>query len=210
MPVRDTPRATRFEILGAWLHVWTPPRGVYIPPVPWGKVAAGAGLLVVLGVVAAVTIAPAIDDAKDEGAAERERAVAARAEARRERIRVEQQARTGALAPAEPLAAVERAIGRDAAARFKADGTPATCETTAGTDPRARRAVFDCFATLRRIEGAAKQKGAQGTLAIPYRAVLDHEAGRYAFCKVNPRPGEAAIVGAKDDVPLPPPCRVDP
>ena len=28
------PRAGRLEILGAWLHVWTPPRDTYVPPPP--------------------------------------------------------------------------------------------------------------------------------------------------------------------------------
>src|SRR4051812_9326358 len=30
-------RANVLEIVGAWLHLWVPPRDVEIPPVPWRK-----------------------------------------------------------------------------------------------------------------------------------------------------------------------------
>ena len=62
-------RASVLEILGAWLHVWTPPRDVEIPPVPWRKLAIWAGVgAVVLGVALAVMI-PRINEGKDERAA---------------------------------------------------------------------------------------------------------------------------------------------
>src|SRR3712207_7944463 len=28
-------RLSRWEVLGAWLRLWTPPREVEVPPVPW-------------------------------------------------------------------------------------------------------------------------------------------------------------------------------
>jgi hypothetical protein len=206
------PKASRLEILGAWLGVWTPPRDVEIPPVPWRKVAAGAAVLVAAGLLVALVVAPAIDDAKRESAAEERRAVQARARAREARIRREQRPFTGRLARAATrgasLGAVEAAIGRDARERFGADGRPASCEPAPAQDAAARRVLFDCHVTLREIVGAGEQEGARGSLAIPYRARVDFGAGRFVFCKVNPRPGEQAIGTPEDIVPLPRPCRL--
>ncbi len=204
-------RASRLETLGAWLHLWTPPRDCDVPPVPWRKVAAGAAVLAALGVVLALAVAPAIDDAKREGAAEERAAAAKRGAARRERMRIEQQPRTGRLTDVAPrssaLALVAAVIGRDARERFGANGAPAACDVTPGEDAAARRVVFDCFATVREIIGAGDQEGARGALAIPYRAVLDFGARRYAFCKVNPPPAEQAVPDPRTVVGVPPACR---
>ena len=212
---RDPTKASRLEILGAWLHVWTPPRDVRIPPVPWSKVAIGAGVLVAIGVFTALVIAPAIDEAKDEGAAERQAAEDRRAAARRARIRAEQRPRTGALgaatstaAPEAALERVERRIAADAHDRFGAPpGVAATCEPAPGERGDGLRLVYDCLVPVREIRGAGKQEGARGSLAIPYRAVLDFDERRYAFCKANPRPGEAALAKPEDVVGLPAACR---
>ena len=37
-------RASVLEIVGVWLHVWTAPRDVEIPPVPWRKLAIWTGV----------------------------------------------------------------------------------------------------------------------------------------------------------------------
>ena len=204
MPVRDRTRATRLEILGAWLRLWTPPRDVEIPPVPWRKVALGAAVLALVAVFAALVIAPAIDESKDRSAAEERREEERRRAERRERVRAEQRAHTGRLTT---LAGVEAAIGADAKERFDADGRPAECEPAPGADASAPRMAYDCFVTIREIEGAGEQEGARGALAIPYRAVLDEDTGRYAFCKVVQVAGEAAIADPRDVVPLPAACR---
>jgi hypothetical protein len=220
---RDPARTSRLETLGAWLGLWTAPRDVYVPPVPWRRVGYGALALVALGVVTALVVAPAIDDAKREGAAEERRAEERRAAVRRERQREEQRARTGRLPGARAARGPERArpidraaavsfveaeIGADAKARFGTPGDLAVCEPAPGQDDPRRRVVFDCVVTVRAIEGAGEQEGARGALAIPYRAALDFAAGRYAFCKANPRPGEAALAQADDVVDLPAACRV--
>lgn len=61
-------KASRWEILGAWLRIWTPPRDVEIPRVP----RRGAAVVAVLGVAAVVAgvtvVAPAIDRAKERSA----------------------------------------------------------------------------------------------------------------------------------------------
>lgn len=204
-------RASRLEILGAWLHVWTPPRDCYVPPVPWRKVAIGAGVLLAVGVFVALVVAPAIDEGKRESAA-REREAAQRADAeRRARIEAEQRPRTGRLpagaSPVESLALVEAHIGRDAKARFGAAGDPAACDEAPGEDPGAPRVVFDCHATVADIRGAGEQEGARGSLTVPYRAALDFAAHRYAFCKTNPKPGETAAPDPRSVVQLPAACR---
>src|SRR5687767_1741166 len=70
-------RASRWEILGAWLRIWTPPRDVEVPPVPRRAVA-----LLGLGVAAAVVVivvvlVPAFDRSKERVAASDARAQAA-------------------------------------------------------------------------------------------------------------------------------------
>lgn len=203
-PVREVPRASRLETLGAWLHLWTPPRDCEVPPVPWRTVAAGAGALVLLGVFVALVIAPAIDERKDESAAERRRIEDRERAVRRERQRREQRAFTGRLTT---LGAVEARIGADAKRRFDADGRPAECEPVAGADAAAASVLYDCHVTVREIVGAGEQEGATGALTIPYRARLDSARDRYAFCKVNPRPGEQALRAPDpDDVQLPKVC----
>ncbi len=211
-PPNETPKASKLEILGAWLHLWTPPRDCEIPPVPWRKVALGAALLAAAGVVAALVIAPAIDDSKERGAAEERRALEERTQARRARIREEQRARYGRLERGAPrpaaLQTVAAAIGRDAAERFDTDGRPAGCEPAPAQDEGAARVLYDCHVVVREIVAGGEQEGARGSITIPYRASLDFRARRYAFCKVNPRPGELSIGQPEDIVPLPRPCRL--
>lgn len=198
------PRASRIEILGAWLRLWTPPRDVRVPPIPWPKVALGALALTAAGVLVALFVAPAIDERKDEGAAQEQRLDDLRTAGRRIAQREEQRAIRG---PLTSLAGVEEAIGADAKRRFGADGRAAECEPVPGPELPPSQLLFDCHVTLREIVGAGEQEGAIGALTVPYRARLDTAADRYAFCKVNPRPGEQALGGPETIVPLPPPCR---
>src|SRR5690349_14046968 len=67
-------KAGPFETLGAWLHIWTPPRGVEVPEVPRRKLAIiGVVAVVVIGVAAAIAI-PAINSSKkDESARQKAR-----------------------------------------------------------------------------------------------------------------------------------------
>src|SRR5215212_9720464 len=85
-------KASPFEILGAWLHVWTPPRGVQVPPVPWRRIGLGALGLAALVAVALVTVVPAIDQGKQRGAEERGRQAAAVRQAQEARLRHDQRA----------------------------------------------------------------------------------------------------------------------
>ena len=208
MREQDEPtKLSRAEVLGAWLGVWTPPRGAVVPPVPWVKVAAGVGVLAVAAVLVALLVAPAIDGAKDRRSTADARAEDQRAAARRARQRAEQRPRTGEIAGGGAVAErqVERAIGADARRRFDPDARAATCEV-AGPDDAASRVAYDCVAAVRDIVGAGAQEGARGQLGIPYRAIIDVDRGTYAFCKVNPVPGERVVPDPREVVDLPRAC----
>jgi type II secretory pathway pseudopilin PulG len=208
--VKDEPKLSRFEILGAWLNVWTPPRGARVPPIPWRTIRIGALVAVVVLGAAAAVIVPAIDESKDERAARDARELAQRQAARNERLRIEQQPRFGDLAAGdsrtEQLVTIETAIGRDARERFNPRARAALCELAAGEQAAADRVAYNCLSGVRDIVGAGEQKGAQGTLGIPYRSIVDFRAHRYAFCKVNPPPGEQVIPDPRKLVQLPKAC----
>ena len=209
--VKDPTKLSRWEVLGTWLNLWTPPRDAHVPPIPWRKIGLGAlALLLVTGIGLAIAI-PRIDDAKTRGSAREQRALEARQEARRDRIRVEQRARTGPVRDAgdrgAALASLETLIGRDARERFHPRARAATCEPSAGQDAGADRVAYDCDSAIRDIVGPAGQKGEVGTIGIPYRAVVDFAGRTYAFCKVNPPPGEQIIPDPRDLIELPAACR---
>jgi hypothetical protein len=110
-------RASIFEIVGAWLRIWTPPRDVEIPPVPWKKLAIGtAAALVVVG-AALVVMVPRIDSGKQSRAAKDAAFEAHARAANRARIVAEQRPRHGsdeALKPAAGASASEQAAARTA------------------------------------------------------------------------------------------------
>jgi hypothetical protein len=220
-------RASVLEIVGAWLHVWVPPRDVEVPPVPWRKLAIGtAAGLVVLGIVLAIMV-PRIDSGKD-----RRSAAAAAAENRfreqdRARIKTEQTPRFGADAALRPAAGaspaqqhaaraqlvthVRDAVWADAQARSARgqleplDG-PTTCQTHRGTTLTGRFGVLDCFVVAQRIKKTSNT--ASGAIGYPFRAVLDFRRFSYAFCKVEGIPGELVIPDPRLVVALPRACQV--
>ena len=207
--VDERRRASRLEILGSWLGLWTAPRGVVVPPVPKGKVALVALAVLVIAGGAFALVAPKVDDTKRRTAAEQRKIDAAqRARLRRQTI-AEQTPRHGRLAAGGTTAAigrVEEAIGRDARARFDRDARRARCER--GPGGTARRFALQCASATADIVGAGDQKGARGQLAIPYVAVVDLKRCRYTFCKVNPPPGEQIIPDPREVVALPRACTV--
>jgi len=203
-------RAGRWEVLGAWLGLWTPPRDVEVPPPPSRRTLAllAAGL-VALGAVVALVVAPAIDEEKDRAAAQERSALAERAAARRAAQRVQQRPRLGRLpegaSRAAALAAVQAHVLRDARERFAPGSPGADCRAYPPTGPGAARAasapvaVFDCTAVVSRLEG--------GRTGVPYRAVVRFAEGRYAFCRINPIPSERGLPDPRLVVRLEPPCR---
>ena len=206
----DRVKASRLETLGAWFGLWTPPRDVEVPPVPWRKVAWGAFALALVIAAVVVFVAPAIDDAKDERSARDQRALDERAQARTERIRREQQPQTGraraAGSRAAVVAQVELAIGADANRRFDKQARVAQCEVVPGGDAGADRVAYDCLSPTADIRGAADQSGATGQLGIPYRAIVDFQAASYAFCRIHPVPSEKALGDPSKAIRLPDAC----
>ena len=215
-------RASIPEVVGAWLHLWTPPRDVAIPPVPWRKLAIGFGVgAVVLGVALAVMI-PRINEGKETRAAEA-RAQQAKADAaNRARVVELQKARSGSAAHLLPPAGasatevsaaredflhrVESAITADAQARAakgemsRVQG-PTTCAPVAG----ASAGVFDCYTVVRHVPKV--ETNAAGSIGYPFRAVLDYKDFSYAFCRVEQFPGEKLVPDPSKVVQLPAACR---
>jgi hypothetical protein len=234
MPVsgeKERQKASALESLGAWLRIWTPPRGVEVRPLPKrALLIAGAGL-VVLAIAVAVVVAPAIDDSKQQADAREQAADDARREAAARRAAVSQRATSVSLAAPRPaagssrserlaarsalVAEVEERITADAQARaaegeFRRPSGPTACEPAPGspaaeTDLAVRRGVFDCDTTLRAIAATETNEG--GSLTYPFRAVVDFATYRVAWCKTNPVPGEQVVPDPRRVVELPRACR---
>ena len=210
-----------------WLHIWTAPRDVEVPPVPWRKVAflTGVGALLV-GIALAVMI-PRINDGKAEreatAAAEQARIRAAN----RQRVIKLQQPRTGrfvALKPApdaspaevagaraQLVTSVQSAITADAQKRAAAGEIskvqgPTTCTHTAGTPETGPIGVFDCYTVVRKVPKV--KTNVAGSIRDPFRAVVNYEAFTYAFCRTEQFPGEQLIPDPRTVVQLPAACRV--
>jgi hypothetical protein len=225
------PRLSPWEVVGAWLHLWTPPRGARVPPVPVRKLLMWtAGVLVVLAAGAAV-IGPLVDAGKRRSAAADARERAAALAERARTLRRQQAAHTGS-GPAAPAAlsperrlrrrtalvrSVEAAILADAAVRHERgelaqEAGRVDCERhpKAISAPAPERVLgeprgaYTCLARVSAITGA----GQSGSLGYPFRAILDFAAGRYAFCRIHPVPGEQVLPDPRAVVPLPRACRV--
>jgi hypothetical protein len=228
---RDPAHLGRLEILGAWLRLWTPPRDVVVPPIPWRRVAiVGLITAAVLGAAAAYAI-PRIGESKHEGE-RRERAEAARQKAaERRRVVAEQRPRhgrgiapTGPLSPLEErrarqrlLAQVERDITADArrrAAKGQLDAkarrtdclpSPSSVKRLGGErDLKLQVDAYDCLAVTRDIPANEVQRG--GTIGYPFRTVVNFRRFTYAWCRTNPAPAEAATPDPRDVPLLPAAC----
>ena len=198
------------------------PRWIWNKLPPTGRIA--LALLPVVAIALALLLAPGIDEGKDERAqAERDRLAQLRAE-RIERLRTEQRPRTGRGAPAgENLArraaladALPAAIAADARRRVAAgslDGPirSVRCEpyprSAAGhpahRDPSMSTGRYSCLAVTQTVQAGERNEAA--FIGHPYRAMVDFDTGRYAFCKVSGRPGEGSI-GQQAVVPVPAAC----
>jgi hypothetical protein len=218
------PRASRWEILGAWLRLWTPPRDVEVPPVPWRiVVAAGAATLVVVTGGALALIAPAVDRGKERGAARDARELAARRSAEAARLRRDQRAhvaratraarlraagRGEAAVRAALLAEVAASVGADARARVRRgelDGPikgGARCSTVPNAP--AGRAHWECLAVTGDVVRSSTS-GVVGHTGYPFLVTASLRDLTYAWCKHNPQAGEGGAQ-FKLVVPLPRAC----
>jgi hypothetical protein len=219
-------RASVPEILGAWLHLWTPPRDAVVPDVPWRKLALyGAGVLVVVGAFLAVLI-PSIDHTKDRRAVDARVLAAHQLALHRQRVIHLQRPLHGADTAVKPaagaspgdvqaarqdlLASVEASILADAKARaatgeIRPVQGPTTCKPTPATPVGGPIGTFDCFTTTRVI--ASTKKSVSGQIGYPFRAVVDFRTYTYAWCKTEQFPGEQLIPDPNTVVQLPAACR---
>jgi hypothetical protein len=228
---KERKRASALESLGAWLRIWTPPRDVEVPPVPRRALLVVVAALIVAGIAVAAVVAPAIDDGKQRADARERAAEDARREAAARRAAESQRPTSVSLAALRPpagssaadqraargavVAEVEKRITADAQARaadgeFRRPSGPTVCERAPGTpdaatDLTVRRGVLNCDTTVRAI--AATETNQAGSLAYPFRAVIDFATYRVAWCKTSPPPGERSVPDPRRVIELPPACR---
>ncbi len=193
-------RLTRWEIVGAWLHVWTPPKGLEVPPVPWRRLAVWAVVgSVVLGVASAIAI-PGIEAGKSRGAADRARAASAAEAAERARLRVDQRVHVATVSPgADLVRRLEAVITTDAQARARAKTitgpvlstkcTPTGAAVSAFPDSR----VYKCF--VKTETAVPGQDGEVLATGYPFVATIYSKERRLAWCKQNPHADEKGSHG---------------
>jgi hypothetical protein len=215
-------RLGRLELLGAWLQLWTPPRGAVIPPVPWRRLAWSAAALLAAVALVAVLVVP--DMARDRAAArERER----RAEishhtaflASVDRTQTPHHGRGGRDPGASALDATriqrraglvstaESTIRSDAAFSTDKPIRDVVCEPFPRTldavepsgDLTRATAGYDCTAVTAAFSSKAT---GSGVIGVPLRLVVRFAQGTFAWCQIVP-------LGDRDRLshPLPPACR---
>jgi hypothetical protein len=214
----DRRRAKPVEVLGAWLGVWTPPRGVDIPPVPRRKLAIGGGALLVALIVAGIVLVPRFTE-HQETAREREARIAAERHAETlRRADAEQRPRTASGAAAGRDLAARRQLLADARANVREDAEGRTDKRIRGMEcepfprspgkpdpvevPARRIAVYQCIAVTAEFSGTAAPKEG-GIIGIPFRLVLHFDTGEMAWCRVVP-------LGARDRLKHQPPAECQP
>jgi hypothetical protein len=223
---QTTPRLSRSETLGAWLHLWTPPRDAEVPPVPWRRIGIGTAIAAIVLAVLAAWLVPRIDSAKRHEAATERRALAALSARERAILTRDQRLHAGRAnaLPANAVAAqgvvvadLQRAITADAHART-ASGTLArrvlttTCTpftrgpVKVAAPPTATAAAYECTAVTHAIPRSSHNPA--GAIGYPFWARVNFRRGTFEWCKVNLRPGERGIGGEAAVVALPAPCNL--
>jgi len=224
---KDPVKLSRFEVLGAWLRLWTPPRGAAVPPVPWRAIVAGGLLLLALAGAGAALLVPRIADERRE-AREREQRIAQQRRAeflayveREEKPRTAQgTADPGRETPAAQRRAVRAALLATAEERIGADAGRRTGKTIRGVDcspfPSSlgdadlaadlslSAAAYDCVAVTARF-GGESTAGGEGVVGIPFRLVARFRAGTLAWCRIVPLSDRDRLTRR-----LPRPCRLRP
>jgi hypothetical protein len=217
----DQPRLGRWAILGAWLGLWTPPRGAAVPPVPWRRIAAVAAALIAALAATALLVLPSVSENRDAARQRAERAAAERHAAFLADVDREQSPRHGRAQP-DPGSRTDGGAARiavrtgllDAArARIEADAKTRTAKRVHGVmcEPFPRRldarppakdltrpaAAYDCVGVTARLPGG------EGIIGIQFRLVARFDRGAFAWCRVIP-------LGDRDRLshPLPDACRL--
>jgi hypothetical protein len=188
---RPLQRATRWEVLGAWLHIWTPPRDVEVPPVPVRKLGVAALVLAAATAIGLALLIPAVERGKSRGEAQRAREDASATAAERARLAADQRVHRAVLpAGRDPIKALERVITADAQARDRAGtitGPVLGTHCRAAPPDSARYAasrVYSCFVSTG--EGSDLRTG------YPFVATIYADGPRAAWCKHNPAVDETS------------------
>ena len=213
------PRATRWEILGARLRIWTPPRDVEIPPVSRRAVAATITALVLAAVAVVTVVAPAIDRSKQRTAAQERRAHAAAVAKQRVHLVAEQRARRARSAAVARLHAAGREVAaraalladarahvdRDVRARVaggQLDGPIRDVRCHYRSHDAGPRVHVECLAITSVL---VRPKAPTVYVGHPFVVAGSLRDGRYAWCKENPPAGEG-FAGQGVSVALPAAC----
>jgi hypothetical protein len=177
-----------------------------------------------VGVLAAAGIAwliasPSINHSKRSAAERAAAQQAAFVRSETKRLRIDQRLHRGrALTRGEKPAAIvtnlESAITADAQQRVKAgtlsgpiQGTKCEPVKLGPLIPNAVRGGYQCIAINANIPKEGHGATAMGgTLGYPFWAVVDYRRGGFAWCKINPKPGEMATRAAAPVVNPPAGC----
>jgi hypothetical protein len=220
--MRMSQRASRWEIAGAWLHVWTPPRDVVVPDPPWRRIVLIAALALAAAGVALAFIGPAIDRAKDRAAREDARRLAANRRVENARLIRDQRmiegraripkavagtpAAEAPLTHAIALAVVAEARRRHAAGDLESPIAEDAARCRRRPSTTTTRLRLECLAVTSSVE-SGDERGRVGSIGYPFLAAGSLETGRFNFCKTNPPPGENAATFGKGGPPeLPKGC----
>jgi hypothetical protein len=174
------------------------------------KVAAGLGVLLLAGAVAAaITLVPRISESKREQAAEERKARAEAAARQREQLIAEQRPRRGRLTAREagaPIAPIERAITDDVQARVAAGklDNPALRSDCRRLGGDRTRLLLACTAVTSETASTDDYSGV--VVGYSYRAAVSLRSGRFAFCKTSGRPAVGFEARGLPEVELPRAC----
>jgi hypothetical protein len=209
MPRARTDRQlSRWEVLGAWTRLWTPPRDVEVPPIPWRTLGIGAFVVLALVVVVVAVGIPAVQEHNSDTESREKAADQARLRERLRRLAALQVSHKAAGEPATDVPGrqalvreLEAKILVDARARARAkeegmkgrirraECRPGRRSGAGGVVPQDElslaRAGYDCTAVTSDIIGHA---GA--VIGYPFKGVVDFRTGALVWCRVNPPPGE--------------------
>jgi hypothetical protein len=221
---QSSPRIGRWGTLGAWLGIWTPPRGAAVPPVPWRRIiGVGAALLIALAATTLVVL-PRASENRDSA---RQRALRAEAERHaaflqsvdREQRPGRGQGRRDPGPRAEPgrRTVARTALLDSARSRIRIDAAHRTGKRIRGVAcepfPRilnARQpaedlvrgaAAYDCVAVTAEF-GDRSTPGGKGVIGIPFRLAVRFGTGTFAWCRIVPLADRDRLAH-----PLPAACR---
>lgn len=105
---------------------------------------------------------------------------------------------------------LEASILRDARARVRTKELRGPVRRVACEPTRRGDHVLSCTAVTNELEAADNNpdnREVTGVTGHPFRAVVDFETGRYAWCKRILAPGEGGVIDPRAIVPLPRECQ---